>query len=73
MCENLCLLLDARAVTLSCVLPGVAYAFLTADGGLTWSEVQRLVPSDAASGDLFGQSVSADGGSLAVGAIGDDG
>jgi hypothetical protein len=45
---------------------GAAYAF--SRSGSTWTQNQKLVALDAASEDLFGQSVAMNGGSLIVGA-----
>ena len=46
--------------------PGAAYVF--AEQGSEWVEVQKLTPGDATSGDWFGQSAVVDGRSLLVGA-----
>ena len=48
------------------------YAYLTSDGGLTWSEVQKLLASDAASSSFFGASLSISAEVLAVGSSVDD-
>jgi hypothetical protein len=45
---------------------GAAYVFTRA--GSTWSQQQKLVAADGASGDYFGQTVSLDGDSALVGA-----
>ncbi|MDH4140414.1 MAG: FG-GAP repeat protein, partial [Coriobacteriia bacterium] len=50
---------------------GSAYAFTRKKG--TWSEQTKLVASDGASGDCLGYSVSIDGDTCVVGALGDDG
>ena len=49
---------------------GAAYVF-DRNGG-TWTEQVKLVPSDAASKDLFGQAVSLDGDAIIVGSFFDD-
>ena len=49
---------------------GSAYIFKLSIS--TWSEQQKLVASDAVSGDLFGTSVSVSGGYAIVGAPGND-
>lgn len=49
---------------------GSAYAYVRTGG--TWMEQQKLVPSDGAAGDLFGNSVSISGDSAMVGAVFDD-
>jgi uncharacterized repeat protein (TIGR01451 family) len=49
---------------------GSAYVFVRS--GTTWSEQQKLVASDGAQGDLFGNSVSISGDTVVVGAYGDD-
>ena len=51
---------------------GSAYVFATTDGGATWSETAKLVASDAAAADRFGNSVSIGGDVIVVGATGDD-
>lgn len=45
---------------------GLAYVF--EGSGSSWVQTARLVPSDAAQGDAFGDSVSVDGNRLVVGA-----
>ncbi len=53
---------------------GAAYVFQRDQGGLqNWGEVAKLTPTDAASGDWFGESVAIDGDTLVVGALFDDG
>ncbi len=47
---------------------GAAYVF-AASGG-TWTEQQELTASDGATGDLFGNSVSVSGSTVAIGAYG---
>ena len=49
---------------------GAAYVFVRND--TTWSEQQRLIASDGASGDQFGLSVAINGNSIIVGASVDD-
>lgn len=51
---------------------GSAYIYRTSDDGATWDSVQKLVASDAAAGDLFGQSVAMNGDYIVVGADRDD-
>ena len=53
-------------------MSGSAYVFRTADGGATYAQVAKLTASDAASDDRFGASVAIDGGTIVVGAYGDD-
>ena len=45
---------------------GSAYVFVRA--GTTWTQEQKLLPSDGAAGDFFGSSVSISGDTVAVGA-----
>ena len=52
-------------------LTGSAYVF-TRDGGGAWTEEDKLIASDAAPFALFGQSVSAYGDTVVVGAGYDD-
>eukprot|EP00729_Bicosta_minor_P004642 gene4642-7883_t len=52
---------------------GSAYVFQTSDGGATWTEVAKLVASDAAEYDYVGYSVAISGSTAVVGAFGDDG
>jgi uncharacterized repeat protein (TIGR01451 family) len=49
---------------------GAAYVFVRA--GTTWSEQQKLLASDGAAGDFFGNSVSVSGDTAVVGAPGHD-
>jgi len=42
------------------------------DNGSAWVEEDTLIASDAAAGDLFGISVAVDGGTIVIGAVGDD-
>jgi uncharacterized repeat protein (TIGR01451 family) len=49
---------------------GAAYVFVRS--GTTWTEQQKLVASDGAAGDGFGQSVSLSGDTVVVGTPGDD-
>jgi hypothetical protein len=49
---------------------GAAYVFVR-NGG-TWTEQQKLVPSDGSAGDLFGRSVAISGDTIAVSALADD-
>ena len=51
-------------------LSGSAYVFTRS--GSTWTQQAKLVASDGASGDFFGQSVSIDGDTAVVGAWLDD-
>ncbi|MBT7144865.1 MAG: hypothetical protein HN894_16195, partial [Bacteroidetes bacterium] len=51
---------------------GSAYIFKTADGGATWTEVNKIVASDRATGDYFGYSVSISGYCAIVGAYYED-
>ncbi|MCC6213656.1 MAG: hypothetical protein IT376_02220 [Polyangiaceae bacterium] len=50
---------------------GAVYVYTRA--GTVWSQQQRLVASDGATGDLFGMSLAAEGSRLVVGASGADG
>jgi hypothetical protein len=51
-------------------LAGAAYVF--ADGGMAgWSQVDKLVPNDAALGQQFGNAVALAGGTAVIGANGD--
>jgi hypothetical protein len=47
---------------------GSVYLF-ERDGGGTWSQIQKIVPSDRANGDRFGYDLSIDGETFIVGAI----
>jgi FG-GAP repeat protein len=49
---------------------GAAHVFVRA--GTSWTEQQKLVPSDGAAGDSFGAAVSLDGDIAVIGAYGDD-
>ena len=49
---------------------GSAYVFVRS--GTTWTEQQKLTPSDGAAGDIFGNSVSISGDTAIIGAYGDD-
>jgi hypothetical protein len=51
---------------------GSVYVSRTSDGGATYGQVAKLTASDGASSDLFGYSVAIDGGTVVVGAYGDD-
>jgi hypothetical protein len=51
---------------------GSAYVFRTSDGGATYVEVAKLTAADASNDDRFGISVAIDGGTIVVGASGDD-
>ena len=51
---------------------GSAYVFRTTDGGATYGQVAKLTASDAAEADRFGVSVAIAGGTVVVGAYGDD-
>ena len=53
-------------------MKGSAYVFVTSDNGTTWAEVQKVVASDGASGDRFGESVSIHGIFIGVGASKED-
>jgi len=55
----------ARATGVS-AFSGLAYVF--EGGGSNWVQTARLIPSDAAQGDGFGDSVAVDGARLVVGA-----
>ena len=47
---------------------GSAYVFHTTDGGLTYGQVAKLMPSDSEGGDSFGGAVAIDGGIIVVAA-----
>ena len=49
---------------------GAAYVFVRAAG--VWGEAAKLTASDGAQNDWFGWSVAIDGGTVVVGALGDD-
>ena len=49
---------------------GSAYVFLRA--GTTWTQQQKLIPSDCSEGDNFGIAVSLDGDTALIGAYNDD-
>lgn len=62
-------LLDGKFKSLPVVAYiGSAYVFVTFDGGVTWSEQRKLVPSDGATDALYGQTVAVYGSVIAVGA-----
>jgi hypothetical protein len=52
--------------------PHSGSAYVYRFNGTTWSEVEKLVPSDGAPGDGFGRPVSISGGRAVIGATGDD-
>ena len=55
-------------------LPGAAYVFVKPSGGwISATQTAELTPSDGVAGESFGFSVSLDGDTLAVGAIGANG
>jgi hypothetical protein len=47
-------------------------AFVFTRSGTTWSQQQKLTPSDAGDGDHFGQDVAIDGNTVVVGSPGED-
>jgi len=51
---------------------GSAYVFRTSDGGATYGHVVKLTAADADSIDYFGSTVAVDGGTVVIGAEGDD-
>jgi hypothetical protein len=54
-------------------LSGAVYIFERDQGGTdNWGELQKITASDGDASDFFGRSVSMDGGTLVVGADGDD-
>lgn len=46
--------------------------FATSNGGVTWSQRQKLVAADGAASDMFGRSVAISGNVLAIGSWQDD-
>ena len=52
--------------------PGSAYVFRTTDDGASWTQTAKLLASDAAAGDRFGDPVAIRGDLVVVGAFGDD-
>ncbi len=52
---------------------GSAYVFTTSNGGVSWTQQQKLAASDAAGGDSFGFSVDVSGDTVIVGAYLSDG
>ena len=54
------------------ILFATAYAYVTSDNGLTWSEKQKLTASDGAAGDQFGGPVAIYGDVIVSGANGVD-
>ncbi|KAK7237652.1 hypothetical protein SO694_00098076 [Aureococcus anophagefferens] len=52
--------------------PGSAYVFRTTNAGASWTQVAKLVASDAAAYDWFGTSVAVSGDLVVVGADGND-
>jgi len=52
--------------------PNLGSAYLFKRDGEIWSEQAKLTASDGNEGDLFGRSVSIDGGHVIVGAFGDE-
>ena len=51
---------------------GSAYVFRTTDGGASYVQVAKLTADDAATYDYFGRSVAIAGGTVVVGAYGDE-
>ncbi|CAH0379937.1 unnamed protein product [Pelagomonas calceolata] len=51
---------------------GSAYVFRTSDSGASYDQVAKLTAADAAASDQFGGSVAIAGGTIVVGAYGDD-
>merc|ERR1719271_89346 len=51
---------------------GSAYVYRTTNGGASWTQVAKLVASDAAAEDWFGESVTVSGDLVVVGADGND-
>merc|ERR1719271_1261466 len=51
---------------------GSAYVYRTTNGGASWTQVAKLVASDAAAEDYFGHSVAVSGDLVVVGAGGYD-
>jgi len=51
---------------------GSVYVLRTTDGGATYRQVAKLTAADAAASDYFGVSVAIAGGTIVVGAYGDD-
>ncbi|EGB09976.1 hypothetical protein AURANDRAFT_52803, partial [Aureococcus anophagefferens] len=51
---------------------GSAYVFRTTNDGASWTQVAKLVASDAAATDYFGYSVAVSGDLVVVGAYGND-
>ncbi|KAH8068715.1 hypothetical protein JL721_6578 [Aureococcus anophagefferens] len=51
---------------------GSAYVFRTTNGGASWTQVAKLVASDAAADDWFGYSVAVSGDLVVVGALWND-
>ena len=51
---------------------GAAYVFRTMDDGASWTQTAKLLASDAAAGDRFGDPVAIRGDLVVVGAFGDD-
>jgi len=47
---------------------GIGAAYVFTESGGTWSEVQKLVPDDGASGDYFGNAISISGSRALIGA-----
>jgi hypothetical protein len=52
------------------IVAGSAYVFVR--NGSVWTEQQKLLPSDAATQDLFGTTADIDGNTIIVGAYGND-
>merc|ERR1719240_1539417 len=52
--------------------PGSVYVFRTSDSGASYDQVAKLTAADAAASDSFGVSVAIAGGTIVVGAYGDD-
>ncbi|MFG0319612.1 MAG: FG-GAP repeat protein [Planctomycetota bacterium JB042] len=52
--------------------PDTGSAYVFRFDGNTWSEEAKLVPADAAAGDVLGASVALDGDTAVVGSYGDD-
>ena len=66
------LVIGTRGDDDSGIWAGSAYVFRTSDGGATYGHVVKLTAADADSIDYFGSTVAVDGGTVVIGAEGDD-
>ena len=64
-----CLMID---LTVAMLYTGSVYIYRTFNNGGTWSEVQKLLPTDGLADDRFGEALNLQSGFLTIGAHLDD-